>query len=98
MAKKENDLLGLEKIFEKNGINIKTLAQVLENSEINNIVEIPVSFLTPNRFQPRMKFDDEKLKELADYKMHVPVEDMQITEDIHMIFDHMMMRIFCNSL
>lgn len=66
MAKKENDLLGLEKIFEKNGINIKTLAQVLENSEIINIVEIPVSFLTPNRFQPRMKFDDEKLKELAD--------------------------------
>lgn len=39
-----------------------------------------------------------KLKELADYSMHVPVDDMQITEDIHMIFDHMMMRIFCKEL
>lgn len=38
-----------------------------------------------------------KLKELADYKMHVPVDDMQITEDIHMIFDHMMMKIFCGK-
>ncbi len=66
MAEKENDLLNLEKIFEKNGINIKTLAQVLENSEINNIVDLPLSSLSPNRFQPRMKFDDEKLKELAD--------------------------------
>lgn len=34
-----------------------------------------------------------KLKELADYRMHVPIDDMQITEDIHMIFDHMMMKL-----
>ncbi len=39
-----------------------------------------------------------KLKELADYKMHVPEEDMQIDEDIHMTFDHMMMKIFYNFL
>ena len=65
MPKKENDLFGLEKIFEKNGINLKTLTQVLEESEINNIVEIPLKNLVPNRFQPRIKFDDEKLKELA---------------------------------
>ncbi len=31
-----------------------------------------------------------KLKELADYHMHVSIEDMQITEDLHMAFDHMM--------
>ena len=42
-------------------------------------------------------YNGGKLKEMADYKMHVPVEDMQITEDIHMIFDHMMMRIFCEG-
>ena len=30
--------------------------------------------------------------------MHVPVDDMQITEDIHMIFDHMMMKVFCEKL
>ncbi len=39
-----------------------------------------------------------ELKELADYKMHVPEEDMQIDEDIHMTFDHMMMKVFYNFL
>ena len=38
-----------------------------------------------------------KLKELADYKMHVAEEDMQIDEDVHMTFDHMMMKIFYNK-
>lgn len=31
-----------------------------------------------------------KLKELADYHMDVMEDDMQISEDVHMIFDHMM--------
>lgn len=66
MKKQENNRLNLEKIFEKNGINIKTLAQVLENSEINSIVQIPLNDLIPNRFQPRIKFDETKLKEMAD--------------------------------
>ena len=39
-----------------------------------------------------------KLKELADYKMHVDECDMQIDEDVHMTFDHMMMKIFYNFL
>lgn len=39
-----------------------------------------------------------KLKELADYKMHVDEMDMQIAEDVHMTFDHMMMKIFYNYL
>lgn len=34
-----------------------------------------------------------RLIELADYKMHVNVDDMQVAEDIHMIFDHMIMRV-----
>ena len=33
---------------------------------------------------------EEKLKELADYHMDVMENDMQISEDVHMIFDHMM--------
>jgi len=36
-----------------------------------------------------------KLKPLADVSLHVPVDDMQITEDVHMIFDHLMMSVFC---
>lgn len=39
-----------------------------------------------------------KLKELADISLHVPVQSMQVTEDIHMIFDHLMMSIFYKSL
>ncbi|MCR5490927.1 MAG: SIS domain-containing protein, partial [Bacilli bacterium] len=35
-----------------------------------------------------------KIAKMADYHMHVPVEDMQITEDLHMGFDHMVMKIF----
>lgn len=38
-----------------------------------------------------------KLKELSDYIMHVNVDDMQIAEDIHMIFDHMMLRVMSNE-
>jgi len=32
-----------------------------------------------------------KMKELADYSIHVDINDMQIAEDLHMILDHMMM-------
>ncbi|MDD4187285.1 MAG: SIS domain-containing protein [Bacilli bacterium] len=39
-----------------------------------------------------------KLREMADYIMHVDEMDMQIAEDIHMTFDHMMMKIFYNFL
>lgn len=39
-----------------------------------------------------------RLKELADYSMHVPLNDMQVTEDIHMMFDHMMLRVLGRRL
>ena len=39
-----------------------------------------------------------KLKEIADYRMHVDENDMQIAEDLHMTFDHMMMKILYNYL
>lgn len=35
-----------------------------------------------------------KLKEICDVSLHAPVNSMQVTEDIHMIFDHLMMSIF----
>lgn len=40
-------------------------------------------------------YDGGKLKQMADYHMDANVDDMQISEDLHMIFDHMMMRVFC---
>ena len=38
-------------------------------------------------------YNGGKVKELADYFMHVNIDDMQISEDIHMVFDHMLMRV-----
>ena len=43
-------------------------------------------------------YNGGKLKELADISLHAPINSMQITEDIHMIFDHLMMSIFYESL
>lgn len=43
-------------------------------------------------------FSGGKLKELSDISLHAPVNSMQVTEDIHMIFDHLMMSIFYKYL
>jgi len=37
-----------------------------------------------------------KVKEYCKFNIHIPINDMQITEDIHMILDHCMMKILCN--
>lgn len=39
-----------------------------------------------------------RLKALSDYCMHVEVDDMQITEDLHMAFDHMMYRVLMDDM
>ena len=33
------------------------------------------------------------LRKIADYSMHVNVNDMQIAEDLHMVFDHILLRV-----
>lgn len=38
-------------------------------------------------------YDGGRLKELSDISLHVPVSSMQVTEDIHMVFDHLMMAV-----
>lgn len=43
-------------------------------------------------------FDGGKLAKMADYSLHVPVDSMQITEDVHMFFDHLMMSIYYKTL
>ena len=43
-------------------------------------------------------YDGGKLRKIADYSLHVPVNSMQITEDVHMIFDHLMMSVFYREL
>ncbi len=39
-----------------------------------------------------------ELKRISDISLHVPLDNMQITEDIHIIFNHMMMYILCGEL
>ena len=36
-------------------------------------------------------YDGGRMKEMADYSIHVDIDDMQISEDLHMVLDHMMM-------
>lgn len=43
-------------------------------------------------------YDGGKLKKLADISLHADVNSMQVTEDIHMIFDHMIMSIFYGTI
>lgn len=43
-------------------------------------------------------YDGGKLKSLCDISLHAPVNSMQITEDVHMIFDHLMMSIFYKAM
>lgn len=39
-----------------------------------------------------------RLKELADYCVHVPVDDMQKVEDLHLVVNHIMMALFRRHL
>lgn len=43
-------------------------------------------------------YDGGKLKKAAKYNIHVPVDNMQITEDIHLVLNHMMMFILSETL
>ena len=38
-------------------------------------------------------FDGGKIHHIADYGVNIPINDMQITEDLHMVLDHCMMKI-----
>lgn len=43
-------------------------------------------------------FNGGQLKEICDVCLHAPINSMQITEDIHMIFDHLMMSVLYETL
>jgi len=43
-------------------------------------------------------YDGGKLAKLVDVSFNVPINDMQITEDVHMILDHLMMSILMKEL
>jgi len=41
-------------------------------------------------------YDGGKLKQIAHHGVHIPVNDMQITEDLHMVLDHCVMSVLTN--
>lgn len=43
-------------------------------------------------------FGGGKLKELADYSVNMGVDDMQISEDLHMMMDHLSMKVITNRM
>ena len=43
-------------------------------------------------------FEGGKLKQLSDISLHAPINSMQVTEDIHMIYNHLMMSVLYGSL
>lgn len=38
-----------------------------------------------------------KVMQLCKYNVHIPLDDMQITEDLHMVLDHCMMKVLCKK-
>lgn len=40
-------------------------------------------------------YDGGELKRITRYGVHIPIDDMQIAEDLHMVLDHCMMKILC---
>jgi len=43
-------------------------------------------------------YNGGKLYQMSDYHLHCNINDMQIVEDVHMTFDHMIMKIFVKKL
>jgi D-sedoheptulose 7-phosphate isomerase len=43
-------------------------------------------------------YDGGKLRRLVDFSVHVPVMSIQVAEDVHMIFDHLIMAILYKEL
>jgi len=43
-------------------------------------------------------YDGGKLAKMVDISFNVPVNDMQIAEDVHMILDHLMMSVLMNRI
>ena len=42
-------------------------------------------------------YEGGKMLGLADVSLHVPINNMQVSEDLHMMFDHLMMSVFAEE-
>ena len=71
---------GLNSLFEDNKINIEKPEKGSTESG-NGLVMVSINQIDPNRKQPRKKFDDEKLEELAEsIKEHGIIEPLVVSK------------------
>ena len=58
---------GLEQLFSSEVLDFDQFeSNIMEETDITDIKELPVEEIRPNPYQPRKSFDEEALKELAD--------------------------------
>lgn len=57
---------GLEQLFNNESLYMDPIEEIVENAKEDDIVQINLSELRSNPYQPRHSFDQEKLQELAD--------------------------------
>lgn len=59
--------MGLEQLFNNTTLDIENVEkEIIESTDIKDIVEIRLSDLRSNPYQPRQTFDEDKLKELSE--------------------------------
>ena len=69
---------------------------VIKNEFTDSINKLLSSFPALSSYVGN-KNEGGKMKKMADYCIHVEINDMQIAEDLHMVLDHMMMWVLCHS-
>ncbi len=62
--------------------NSKNVIKAIEWANQNNGITIGLS-----------GYNGGKLKQMSKYGVHIPINDMQITEDLHMVLDHCIIKI-----
>lgn len=97
-----NDI-GFEEVFRfqlKNKLEEGDIVIAISGSgnSVNVINAVKYAKSCGNKIIGMTGYKGGKLKELSDVSLHVDVMSMQITEDVHMIFDHLIMSIFYKTL
>lgn len=79
---------GLEQLFNSEQLNFDSLEhieeKIAESVNKNDVIEIPISEIRSNPYQPRTYFEPEALQELANsIKIHGVVEPVIVKKSIH---------------
>ena len=76
---------GLEQLFNSEPMSFDTFEQEIVNeTKEKDILEIPISEIRPNPYQPRIYFDPEALQELAEsIRLHGIIEPIIVKKSIH---------------